>query len=236
MHKLIVALDTDNLDKTKELINRLSGIVKIFKVGSVLFTACGWDAIDMVHDKGAEVFLDLKFHDIPNTVKSVSQIATRHNIFMFNVHASGGYQMMREAKNASAEEAKKLNIRPPHILGVTVLTSIDKEALTALGINKEPKDVVIHLADLASKAGLDGVVASPEEAGDIRKSLGEDFIIVSPGIRPGAIKAGKDDQKRFATAKEAIDNGADYIVVGRPITEAENPRKAAEEILSEINE
>ncbi len=234
--KIIVALDVNNLGEMEDLVDKLRAVVKIFKIGSVFFTACGWDAVDMVHSSGAEVFLDLKFHDIPNTVKNVSQIATRHKIFMFNVHASGGYKMMKEAKDASTKEAKKLNIRAPYILGVTVLTSIDKEELSALGISKEPKDQVVDLANLTSKAGLDGVVASPKEAGDIRRSLGEDFIIVSPGIRHKETTIGDDDQKRFTTAKEAIDSGANYIVVGRPITEAENPRKATDKILSEINE
>jgi orotidine-5'-phosphate decarboxylase len=233
--KLIVALDTDDLKKAKALVDMLSGVVKFFKIGSILFTAHGLEAINMVRAKGCEVFLDLKFHDIPHTVKRVSSIITRYKVFMFNVHSLGGERMMAEAADAARRESKRLNIRRPLVLGVTILTSIDKNMWQDLGVKGEIKSQVIHLARLSKRAGLDGVVASAQDAPDIRANLGEDFIILSAGIRPewASIKP-EDDQRRFATPLEAVRGGCNYIVLGRPITEAPNPREAVERVLAEI--
>jgi len=233
-NKLIVALDTDDLKKAERLVDELFGVVKIFKVGSILFTAYGFKAVNMVQRKGCEVFLDLKFHDIPYVVKETSRFVTRHKVFMINLHASGGEMMMAEAVRAVDKESKKLNIRRPLVLGVTVLTSIDKNTWGDLGIKREIKSQVIHLAQLSHRAGLDGVVASPEDAADIRANLGKDFIILSPGIRPAWVKLSEDDQKRFMQPWEAMKAGCNYIVLGRPISEAKDPRKAAERIIAEI--
>ncbi len=232
--RLIVALDTDDLKKAASLVDALSGLVKFFKVGSVLFTAHGLAAVNMVHAKNCEVFLDLKFHDIPQTVKNVSGLIARSKVFMFNLHSSGGEVMLTAAVCAAGEESKKLNLRRPLVLGVTVLTSIDENMWRDLGAKREIRSQVIHLAQLSRKAGLDGVVASARDAPDIRANLGEDFIIVSPGIRPAGANIAEDDQKRFTTPKEAVEAGCSYIVLGRPISEAKNPREAAERVIAEI--
>ncbi len=223
MDKLIVALDVDNLEKAEELVDKLYPKVKFFKVGSQLFTNCGPEIIKFIKRKKAKVFLDLKFHDIPNTVASASLSATRLEVDIFNLHACGGAEMMKAALTASEKEAEKLKIKRPKIIAVTKLTS-----------QKAPVEEVVELANQAKQAGLDGVVASAQEAKAIREKMGKDFIIVTPGIRPPFSAA--DDQKRVATPKEAIENGADYIVVGRPIIEAENPIKVVNEILKEIND
>ncbi len=213
--KLIVALDVDSLNKAKKLINELSAEVNIFKVGSELFTACGPEITRYLRKKKKKIFLDLKFHDIPNTVKRAVLAASRMNVFMLNAHASGGLDMMKEAKKAARGKTK--------IIAVTVLTSKkDKNA----GQN------VLRLAKLAKKAGLDGVVSSPRETKAIKKALGKNFIVVNPGIRP--VWAARGDQIRISTPKEAIKSGADFIVVGRPITKAKNPLLSARKILEEI--
>ncbi len=234
--KLIVALDTDDLKKAEDLVDTLSGVVEIFKVGSVLFTAHGFKAVEMVQGKDCEVFLDLKFHDIPYTVGKASRLVARHNVFMFNLHASGGRAMIVAAVSGAREESERLNLRRPLMLGVTVLTSIDENAWRDLGVDRDIKSQVIHLAQLSRQAGLDGVVASPRDAADIRAGLnpGEDFIILSPGIRPVGANISGDDQKRFMTPKEAVERGCSYIVLGRPITAAEDPRRAAEKIIAEM--
>lgn len=232
--KLIVALDVKDLKRAKELVDNLYPTVKIFKIGSQLFTAYGPRAVELVQRKGARVFLDLKFHDIPNTVAKAAVSATDLGVFMFTVHCLGGFQMMRLVKEASYEETKKLGIQKPLVLGVTLLTSIDQRDLISLGINRRIKDQVLCLAKLAKKAGLDGVIASPQEIRLIRKTLGSSFIIVTPGIRPFWAKT--YDQRRTLKPKEAIDAGADYIVIGRPIIEAKVPLRAAEKIIEEINQ
>lgn len=233
-NKLIVALDTDDLKEAECLVDSLSGVVKIFKVGSVLFTAHGLEAINMVQAKGSEVFLDLKFHDIPHTIRKVSRLITRYEVFMFDVHSSGGEVMMAEAVCAAKEESEKLNLRRPLVLGVTVLTSIDEDIWRDLGVKRDIKGQTIHLAQLSHRAGLDGVVASARDISAIRTNLGDSFIILSPGIRPEWVNLSEDDQKRFMPPKEAVERGCDYIVLGRPITEARDPRQAAERVLAEI--
>ncbi len=230
---LIVALDVDEKASAERLLELLSPSVGIFKVGSLLFTACGPTIIEMIHRKGLKVFLDLKLHDIPSTVARVSRLITRYGIHMFNLHTLGGLEMMREARLSADEEAKSSKIYPPIILGVTLLTSMNEGVLrTDLGSKRGLEEEVLHLAGLAREAGLNGVVASPKEARVIRQALGRDFIIVTPGIRPAGWPG--EDQKRVATPREAIDSGADYIVVGRPIIRAEDPMQAAQKIIEEI--
>lgn len=230
--KLIVALDVDDLNAAGGIIDRLYPVVKMFKIGSQLFTSAGPGAIELVKKKGAGIFLDLKFHDIPNTVAGAIRSATRLGVSMVNVHVQGGFDMMKAATIASHEEARKLGVKGPVILGVTVLTSMGEKDLRDLEIRKGMKSQVTYLAKLAKDAGLDGVVASAEEIQPVRWLCGDDFVIVTPGIRP--VWAQKGDQKRTATPKEAIGLGANYIVVGRPILEAPDPRLAAEEIIKEM--
>lgn len=232
--KLIVALDVSDLGQAHKLVQQLYPAVKIFKVGSQLFTSCGPDIIEAIQKEGAEVFLDLKFHDIPNAVSGAIQSATELCVFMLTVHTWGGPDMLKQAAKSAEIRSGKLGVRRPKILGVTVLTSMDDRDLKKIGINKSSKEAAVYLAGLAKRQGLDGVVASPEEVSYIRKALGRKFIIVTPGIRPkGSVER---DQKRIATPKDAIQRGADYIVVGRPIIEAQNPRVAAEDILKEIED
>lgn len=215
--KVIVALDVSTLKEEERLLDILSPYIKIFKIGMELFYSCGQKAIDIVKRYDKDVFLDLKFHDIPNTVKNAAKAATRLGVFMFNVHASGGTEMMKLALEGSQEEADKSGVDRPKILGVTVLTSIPCT-----------KDQVLSLAKLAEGSGLDGVVASPQEAALIRKETGKSFIIVTPGIRPEGTD--KEDQKRTATPEEAFKAGADYIVIGRPITKAKDPVRVIESL------
>jgi len=230
--RLIVALDVDTKEKALALVGKLKKDVRIFKIGSELFTSCGPEIVQGVKKMGCEAFLDLKFHDIPNTVASSAASAVRLGVFMFNVHASGGGDMMKKAAQAASEEAKKLKIPAPKVIAVTVLTSMDENNLKKVGVGDNMEAQVLRLAKLAKESGLDGVVASPAEIKPIRAALGKDFIIVTPGVRPSWAAA--NDQKRFATPKVAINGGADYIVVGRPIIEASDPAEAAKKVLKEI--
>jgi orotidine-5'-phosphate decarboxylase len=216
--KIIIALDVNTLKEEERLLDILSPYIKIFKVGMELFYSCGSKAIELLKKYDREIFLDLKFHDIPNTVFAASRFATRLGVFMFNVHASGGSDMMKASLGGAEEESERLGIDRPRILAVTVLTSL----------SATPEQVV-SLAKLAKESGLDGVVASPREASKIRERIGKDFLIVTPGIRP----AGSDteDQKRTATAQEAFSAGADYIVIGRPVTKVKDPVKALKSIV-----
>jgi len=231
--KIIVALDTADMRFAKKLISSLKDLVKIFKVGNEFFTACGPKAVQLVRDVGAQVFLDLKYHDIPNTVAQAARVAVSLEVFMFNVHISGGLQMMQEACMAAADEARKRNLSSPKLIGVTLLTSLSQEEVTKqIGISKSINDTVLHYAELAQKAGLDGVVASPREIELIRSKLGSEFLIVTPGIRPAWAERG--DQERVMTPQEALKLGADYIVIGRPITGVKDPRQAALRIFEEL--
>lgn len=230
--RLIVALDVDTKEKALSLVEKLKKSVRVFKIGSELFTSCGPDIIKKVKSNGCEVFLDLKFHDIPNTVAKSALAAARSGAFMFNMHAIGGLDMMKKAVEAVTEESNKLKRERPKIIAVTVLTSMDENSLKKIGIDDNMENQVLRLAKLARDSGMDGVVASPSEIGLIRKNIGKDFLIVTPGVRPSW--AAVNDQKRIATPKEAIDNGADFIVVGRPIIEAPDPASAAKKILEEI--
>jgi len=231
--RLVLALDVDDFKKAEELVGELSDYVGVFKIGNQLFTAEGPKVVDMVNKKGGKVFLDLKFHDIPNTVARAAEVATKLGVYIFNIHTSGGYEMMKTAAEATAKASQELGIRKPIILGVTLLTSINQEILEKdLGIKKRLEEQVVHLAKLAKAAGFDGVVASSREIKEIRKACGKDFLILTPGIRP----AGKssDDQKRIMTPREAIKLGADFLVIGRPIRSAVNSVEAAKEILREM--
>ena len=236
--RLIVALDVDKKEKALHLVDTLSPEVAVFKVGLELFSSCGPDIVADIRKRGCEVFLDLKFHDIPNTAGKAAAAVTGLGAFMFNVHSLGGFEMMQRAAKDTRHKAEMLKMSKPKILAVTVLTSMDSDALKRIGIDGNVDTQVLKLAKLAREAGLDGVVASPKEAFAIRSELGKDFIIVTPGIRPsGAADSGaSDDQKRVSTPGDALKAGADYIVVGRPITEAADLLKAAKEILKEMSQ
>jgi len=231
--RLIVALDVDSLAQAERLAERLDGLVRRFKIGSQLFTAGGPAVVEAIQKRGAEVFLDLKFHDIPNTVAGAAREAARLGVFMFNVHASGGLAMMKAAADGAAAAAVELSVRRPLAIAVTVLTSLDRAALhRELGVTSSVEGHVLRLSELAREAGLDGTVASPVEIAAIRRSLGAAWVIVTPGVRPAGSAAG--DQSRVATPGAAARAGAHYLVVGRPITGAPDPAAAAAAILEEI--
>lgn len=233
--KLCVALDVDHASEAIEYAKLLKEYVGFFKIGSQLFTKEGPKIVENIKELGCKVFLDLKFHDIPNTVANASRMATRMGVDMFNVHASGGTDMMRATVEAAEDEAQKRAIPVPIILAVTLLTSIDESILTKeLRINYNVENQVLHLSKLTQSSGLSGVVASPKEILAIRKECGKDFVILTPGIRP-EWSISKDDQKRITTPREAIELGADYIVVGRPILQANNPVEAAIKVMAELS-
>jgi len=232
--KLIVALDVDSLNEAQNLIDELYDVVGYFKVGMQLFYGAGPGIIDLIHQKGSRIFLDLKLLDIPNTVAHAARALTRHKVDILDLHASGGREMMKLAADTVREEAYKLGIVPPLVIGVTVLTSISKEVLNnEVGIAGSPQDTVVRWAKACLESGLDGVVASALEAKAIRENM-DCPVIITPGIRPAGSASG--DQKRVLTPGEAISQGATHLVVGRPITKAESPRIAAEKILQEIRE
>ncbi len=231
--KLCLALDVSEIEEVKRIVGQLADYVGIFKVGKRLYTSKGPQVIEIIKDLDVKVFLDLKYHDIPNTVAEAGEEAVKLGVFMFNLHISGGSVMMKETVTAVNEMAERLKIDPPLVLGVTVLTSTDQEMMNIeMRVPGSIEDQVVHLAKLAQKAGLDGVVASPQEIKIIRDNCESDFKIVTPGVRPSWAAA--DDQKRIMTPRDAIEAGADYIVVGRPILKAEDPAGAAKRILSEI--
>lgn len=231
--RLIVALDFDSLTPAYSVARRLAGFAGMFKIGSQLFTAEGPRAVEKLASLGTGIFLDLKFHDIPNTVAgAVSAAADLPGVHLMNVHALGGLEMMRAAAAALASRG---SVRPK-LLAVTVLTSLDAGAMRQVGIAGRPGAQAVHLARLARRAGLDGVVASAHEVAPIRRASGRRFLVVVPGVRPGGsgLASKRDDQARVATPAEAIRAGADYIVVGRPITAARDPQAAAAAIVEEI--
>lgn len=233
--KLIVALDFDSLHSANQTASQLRDLVTWFKIGGQLFTTTGPTSIETLLNSGNKVFLDLKFHDIPNTVAGAVTAAVQTGASMINMHASGGFEMMRAASEAAEAYAGVLEIPRPILLGVTILTSIDEPSFQrSFNTERKLRDQVACLAELSQKAGLDGVVASPLEIEIVRRVCGKKFLIVTPGVRPRWSAAG--DQRRIRTPSEAIEAGADYIVVGRPITGADNPREAAKNILQEIQE
>lgn len=233
--KLIFALDAANFDEAVHWIELLSGHVGMFKVGKELFTAVGPKIVDFIKQKNQKVFLDLKFHDIPNTVARAAEAAVRLGVDMFNVHASGGGKMIQETVKAAEATAQMSGLAKPIILAVTVLTSLNDADLIEIGFGKNTQDQVLHLASLARGAGASGVVASAQDIVNLRSKLGNDFIIVTPGIRSSQEKV-KDDQKRTLSAMEAVKLGADYIVVGRPIRTSADPLGACKQIVREISE
>ncbi|MFT5206989.1 MAG: orotidine-5'-phosphate decarboxylase [Candidatus Omnitrophota bacterium] len=224
--KLIVALDVPSLRDAEVLVKQLAGIVPTFKVGKELFTAEGPEVVRMIHGYNAQVFLDLKYHDIPTTVARAVTAAAGLGVFMLNLHAMGGSKMMLAASEAISNLEHQ-----PILLGVTVLTSMGQSDLHELNISKAVDQQVATLALLAIESGLNGVVASGHEAEMIRDACGKDFVIVTPGVRPK--DANRHDQTRVLTPQEAINNGASYIVIGRPITQAPNPADAAQEIIND---
>lgn len=229
--KLIVAIDTDNFDKAKELIDKLEDSVDIFKVGLEQYVATKGKTVEYLKEKGKKIFLDLKFHDIPNTMKSAVKAAVRDNVWLMTIHVSD-LEGMRQCALIAKEEAERLHIEKPIIVGVTVLTSLSNEDLKDIGCNMTTEELAIKRAKLAKKSGIDGVVCSAKEVDKIVEACGDDFVTVCPGIRPATAEVG--DQKRVVTPAQAIRNGAHYIVVGRPITQAENPKEAANNIVKEI--
>ena len=230
--RIVVALDVPNRAAALTLVEQLSGQVGMFKIGKQLFTAEGPVLVREIIAAGERVFLDLKFHDIPNTVAGAADSAIRLGVSLFNIHALGGTEMMRAAAEMVQNSAVDQTNRP-HVLGVTVLTSMDDKNLAEVGIPYKADELVVRLATLARDAGLDGVVASPREIRLIREQVAaENFIVVTPGIRPSWSASG--DQKRIATPKQAIEDGADYIVIGRAITSSDDPRGAVQRILEEI--
>jgi len=233
--KLIVALDVDHADRALELFDALRDYVAVFKIGMQLFTAAGPEIVRRIVSRGGRIFLDLKYHDIPNTVAAAGVEATRLGVSIFNIHASGGSEMMKRTAEAVNETAAREKLTKPTILGVTLLTSVDQETLRQIGIDDEPAIVVRRLALLAQTSGLDGVVASAQEIKIIREAVpNSGFVIVTPGMRSAHDPS--DDQRRRMTVGEAISAGADYVVVGRPILNAEDPSKAARMFLQEISD
>lgn len=233
MNPILVALDVDSADKAVALANTLRGAVGGFKIGKQLFTAAGPSMVRELTSRGDRVFLDLKFHDIPNTVAGAIQSAVGTGAWMVNVHASGGGAMMKAAAEAAQRAAQQGAAHRPLVIAVTVLTSMTEATLKEVGVERPLLDQVVHLAKLSKASGLDGVVASPQEVAAIRHACGPDFQIVTPGIRP-ADQQGKDDQARTMTPAEAMAAGSTYLVIGRPITGAPDPRKAAEAILATL--
>lgn len=227
--KIIFALDVNGVAEIDGFASILSGRVGMFKIGKELFTACGREAVTAVQLHGGEVFLDLKYHDIPNTVARAMVEAARLGVKLVNLHALGGGEMM---ETAAAAVRKEFGDERPNMLAVTILTSSTAETLRQVGINEPVDQMVVRLAKLAQECGMDGVVASPLEIGLIREACGPDFLIVTPGVRPGF--AAVDDQKRIMTPAEAVRAGADYLVIGRPIARAADPAKAADIIADEI--
>ncbi len=221
---IIAALDVPDADTALALAEQLAPAVGAFKIGKELFTAAGPDIVRRVRDLGADVFLDLKFHDIPNTVAKAAAAAARLDVQMLTVHASGGTAMMQAAGEAAGDG--------PLVLAVTVLTSMDENDLAEIGIEKSPTDQVLHLANLATQAGLKGLVCSPREIAPLREALPPEIQLVTPGIRPAGTDIG--DQKRTMTPAEALAAGANWLVIGRPICAAENPKQSAESILDSL--
>lgn len=230
--RLIFALDVDSFEKAQAWVDQLHEQVGLFKVGKQLFTRCGPKVVEMIRERGSEVFLDLKYHDIPNTVAKAGVEACRLGVGMFNVHALGGLDMMQKTADEVDAWCQQQGQPRPIMLAVTILTSSTEETLRAVGIDRPVTEMVVRLAKLTQEAGFDGVVASPREVELIRAACGNDFAIVTPGVRPSF--AALDDQKRVMTPAAAIAAGASHLVVGRPISADENPAEAARLILDEI--
>jgi len=232
--RLIVAIDVNTMEKVQQLVETLGDSVSYYKVGMELFYSVGSEVITYLRTQGKEIFLDLKLHDIPNTVGQSLAALTQLGVSMLNVHASGGPAMMAAAAQAVKNKADEMKIKRPKLIAVTVLTSINSGEWNALGYNLDLSQQVVRLARLTQSAGLDGVVASPQEAMQIRAACGDEFIIVTPGIRPSGVAI--NDQSRIASPASALKNGAHHLVIGRPITAAQDPRRAAQAILEEMRD
>ncbi|MCW8194238.1 orotidine-5'-phosphate decarboxylase [Proteobacteria bacterium 005FR1] len=224
---LIVALDYEDPSQCIELVERLDPKQVRLKVGKELFTTAGPAILEQLHSRDFEVFLDLKFHDIPNTVAKAVSAAARLGVWMVNIHASGGERMMTAAREAIDKASHQ-----PLLIGVTVLTSMTAEDLHQVGVSRSPEEQVMHLAGLAQQSGLDGVVCSARETPELKRQFGKDFALITPGIRPAGAAA--DDQRRTLTPAEALAAGSDYLVIGRPITAAAEPARACEDILASL--
>ncbi len=230
--RLIVALDVDRLAEAEDLVKLLAPEVSVFKVGKQLFLHAGPEAVRMIRRHERDVFLDLKFHDIPHTVAKAGVEAARLGVRFFDLHASGSFEMMDRTHAEVMRVCRREGLRRPKILAVTVLTSLGKRDLRLVGVDDEVESQVVRLARLARKAGMDGVVASAHEIAQLRRTGGRGFLIVTPGVRPPA--SGRDDQKRVMTPGEAMRSGADYLVVGRPIRDAADPLAFAREIVADM--
>jgi len=230
---IIAALDVPAAEAALELAKKIAPFVGGFKIGAELFTAAGPDIVRRIRDTGVPVFLDLKFHDIPNTVSKAVAAAVKLDVQMLTVHASGGTAMLKAAETAAQESARQLGHEPPLVLGVTVLTSFDSHALSEVGFDPNPARQVRRLADVAIKAGLRGLVCSPLEVAELRQMLPDGTQLVTPGVRVESNPA--DDQKRTLLPRQALDAGANWLVIGRPIYAAPDPRAAAEAIWTSLN-
>jgi orotidine-5'-phosphate decarboxylase len=229
---IIAALDVPTAEKALQLAQQLAPVVGAFKIGSELFTSAGPDIVRRIRDTGAAVFLDLKFHDIPNTVAKSVAAAVRLDVQMLTVHTLGGGEMLKAAEHAAQETAWEVGHAPPLVLGVTILTSLDSKGLSEIGLDPNVARQVRRLANIANTAGLRGLVCSPLEVAELRQSLPRSTQLVTPGVRTEASPA--DDQKRTLSPREAIASGANWVVIGRPIYAAEDPRAAAEKILESL--
>ena len=233
--KLVLALDVEDINDAKALVDELSPYIGTYKVGLQLFCGYGLEIVNYIKEKNSNFFLDVKLHDIPNTVEKASFNVIKNGATFFNVHTTGGVEMMKAARKGADEAAQKMNVKKPIILGVTVLTSISQEILEKELLNHSSvEEYVIHLAKCAKEAGLDGVVASVKEVKKIKEVLGKDFLVLTPGIRP--VWSLKDDQQRVATPAVAIKDGSDFLVLGRAITKAENKVEAIKKVYEEIKE
>lgn len=226
--RIIVALDVATKDEALALVEKLSVHVGVFKIGKELFTACGPEIVKEIQKLGGKVFLDLKFHDIPNTVAKAVAQSTKLGVYMMTLHTSGGSEMLK----AAVESAKNNSDNPPILLGVTVLTSLDDNGLKEIGFSCSAEEMVIKLVGLAKTSGVSGIVCSAKEVKKLREKFGDEIVLVTPGIRPTWSASG--DQKRITTPKDAVDNGTDFMVIGRPITQSENPVEAAQKIAQEL--
>ncbi len=231
--RIVLALDIDSDREALAIVDQLAGSVGMFKVGHQLFTAYGPDIVRRIISRGGKVFLDLKYHDIPNTVAKASAEAVKLGVSIFNVHALGGADMMRAAAQSAAETAAKRGTPVPLVLAVTILTSMDEQSLRReLKVTRSLQREVSHLARMAQRAGMHGVVASPQEIRLLRRAVRGPFVILTPGVRP--VWAAKDDQKRIMTPAEAVTAGADYLVIGRPVLKSKDRTEAVEKIIAEI--
>lgn len=231
-NRIIFALDVGDMDSAKNWVKMLKGHVWWFKVGLELFTAVGPDVVTLIKDNGIRCFLDLKFHDIPNTVAGAVRSVARTGADMMTIHLSGGRAMVKAALKAAQDESIKLEIERPNIVGVSVLTSLSGDDLHEIGIDKSPGEHAAHLARFASSCGLDGLVCSAEDLPHVRHEVPKTLTLITPGIRPAW--SAKGDQKRIATPSSALKAGADLLVIGRPISESTNPVQAVEKIISEM--